>query len=130
MKTLTVKQIGYEITGMAAINLLGGGSGTIPMYPTRLTQEKEPTAQQIQEAVNDGGFGCESILGALVRVDTLYECGAVEYGETQLINLCPVATHLLGKVLSWGHEQASVSVWELDDDQLIQLGLAYFPVTA
>lgn len=122
-KSITVNQIGFIIVGMSALNLLGGGEGTIPMKPVKLMQHEYPTEQQIREAVNYNGFGVESILGAVVRVDTLYEYGAKEYGEEQLVNFYPRCSHLLGKVLSWDHPESPVNVWSLPDDQLKQIGL-------
>ena len=126
MNILSCKQIGFQIVGMAAISLWGGGEGTIPMYATRINSDVPPTMEQIRAAVNDGGFGCQSIMGAVVRVDTLYEHGAKTYGEAQLINLSPAGawTRHLGKVLSWGHDNSAVSVWDLSDSDLSIIGLA------
>ena len=120
MKSLTCKLTGYQIVGMAAIKLWGGGEGTIPMYPTRINSNEPPTLSQIQTAVNDGGFGCESILGAVVRVDSLYEHGAKTYGEAQLINNAPDGSWSarLGEVLSYGHVGSEVSVWDLPKSEL------------
>jgi len=125
MKSLTCKLIGFQIVGMAAINLWGGGEGTIPMYPTRINSNEPPTLAQIQDAVNDGGFGCESILGAVVRVDALYEHGAKTYGEAQLINNAHAGswTVRLGEVLSYGHPESDVSVWDLPESELKHLQL-------
>lgn len=123
-KQMTVNQIGFIIVGMSALNLWGGGSGTIPMEPVKLMQNTYPTTEQIREAVNDNGFGVESILGAVVRVDTLYEYGAKEYGEEQLVTLCPDRCYKhLGEVLSWDHPESPVCLWSLPDEQLMQIGL-------
>ena len=124
-QTMTVKQIGYVIVGMTALSLWGGGDGNIPMKPVKINQESFPTAEQIREAINDGGFGCEFMEGAVVRVDTLFEHGARTYGEAQYINLDKGYSdrHVM-EVLSWGHPDSPVSIWELDDTTLAKGGLA------
>lgn len=126
MNAITCNHIGFIIVGLAAINLWGGGEGTFPMKSTRINTTEPLTQEQIREAVNDGGFGAESIMGAVVRVDTIYEHGAKTYGDAQIINFSPAGawSRHLGEVLSWGHEQSPVSVWECDDDQLKTVGLA------
>lgn len=125
MNAITCNQIGFIIVGLAAIKTWGGGEGTIPMMSTRINTTELPTQEQIREAVNDGGFGAKSIMGAVVRVDTIYEHGAKTYGDAQIVNFSPAGawSHHLGEVLSWGHEQSPVSVWECDDDQLKTVGL-------
>lgn len=122
-KTLTVQLIGFQIVGMTALALWGGGEGTIPMEPVRLNQESYPTPEQIREAINDNGFGVECMEGALVRIDELYTNGAREYGETQFMNISHYSDKHVLDVLTWGHEQSPVSVWELDDEILRRNGL-------
>ena len=84
---MTVQAIGFQIVGLTALALWGGGEGVIPMEPVKLAQESFPTEEQIREAINDNGFGVECMEGAVVRVDTLYEHGAKTYGDAQYINL-------------------------------------------
>ena len=121
---MTVKAIGFQIVGMAALALWGGGEGTIPMEPVKLAQESFPTEQQIREAINDHGFGVECIEGAVVRVDALYECGAKVYGEAQFVNLAGYSDKHVLEVLSWGHPESSVDIWDLDDSVLAKANLA------
>ena len=71
-KTMTVQAIGFQIVGMTALALWGGGEGVIPMEPVELTQESFPTEEQIREAINDNGFGVECMEGAVVRVESTW----------------------------------------------------------
>ena len=123
-QTMTVKQIGYVIVGMTALSLWGGGDGNIPMKPVKINQESFPTAEQIREAINDGGFGCEFMEGAVVRVDTLFEHGARTYGEAQYINLSGMSDKHVMEILSWGHPESYVSIWQLPDEVLAKGGFA------
>lgn len=124
-QTMNIKQVGYQIVGMTALDLWGGGEGVIPMEPVKLTQESFPTTEQIRESINDNGFGVQAMEGAVVRVDTIWEHGAKTYGEAQYINLENGYTdrHVM-EVLSWGHPDSPVSIWELDDATLAKGGLA------
>jgi hypothetical protein len=89
------------------------------MQPVKLAQESFPTDEQIREAINDNGFGVECMEGAVVRVDTLYEHGAREYGEAQFVNLEKgYSDHHVLRLLSIGHEESPVCIYELDDETL------------
>jgi hypothetical protein len=76
MRTLTLNQIGYLVTGTTTLNLWGGGQGEITMSPTEL---KELTTANVLESINDNGFGCESYAGACVDVYRLYENGVTRH---------------------------------------------------
>ena len=125
-QTMTIKAMGFEIVGLTALLLWDDSEGTIPMKPVRLRQEEFPTIEQIREAVNDNGFGCQRIEGAVVRVDTLYEYGARTYGEAQLVNMMKGYDdrHVL-KTLSIGHPDCGVNIWELDDATLAKADLQF-----
>ena len=123
-QTMTIKQVGFQIVGMTALALWGGGEATIPMQPVKLHQENFPTEEQIREAVNDNGFGVECMEGAMVRVDTIWEHGARTYGEAQYINLAGYSDKHVMQVLSWGHPDSPISIWELDNETLAKGGLA------
>jgi hypothetical protein len=75
MKQLVLNQIGYYITGEATLNLWGGGKGTINIEPTILKTNKVPTKEDILKAnaINDNGFGCESIDEANIDIYEVYE---------------------------------------------------------
>ena len=124
-QTITIKQIGYIIVGMTALDLWGGGEGVIPMKPVTINQESFPTAEQIRESINDNGFGVQAMEGAVVRVDTIFEHGARTYGEAQYINLDKGYSdeHVM-EVLSWGHPDSNVSIWDLSDEDLAKGGFA------
>ena len=121
---MTVQAIGFQIVGMTALALWGGGEGVIPMEPVKLAQESFPTEEQIREAINDNGFGVECMEGAVVRVDTLYEHGAKTYGEAQFINLSGYSDKHVIQLLSIGHPDSPVDIWELDNETLAKGDLA------
>ena len=76
MRTKTLKQIGYEVSGQLTMNMWGGGKGTIEMQPR---QFQELTTENVLRSVNDSGFGCESYDSAVVDVYVLYERGLTDY---------------------------------------------------
>lgn len=118
-KEMTVKLVGYQIVGLTALALWGGGEGTIPMAPVKLVQTTYPTQEQIRESINDNGFGVECMEGAVIRIDALYEHGAKDYGEAQFVNLAGYSDKHVLQLLSTGHYEAPVSVNELDEDLLV-----------
>jgi hypothetical protein len=75
MKQLVLNQIGYYITGEATLNLWGGGTGTINIEPTILETNNIPTKEDILKAnaINDNGYGCESIDEANISIYEVYE---------------------------------------------------------
>ena len=75
MKQLVLNRIGYYITGEATLNLWDGGTGTINIEPTILKTNKVPTKEDILKAhaINDNGFGCESIDEANIDIYEMYE---------------------------------------------------------
>jgi hypothetical protein len=80
MKTKTINQIGYLITGIASITLWGGDNGGIKMNPIFLKElpilpEK---SDELFNRLNDGGFGVQRINGALVNIYELYEYNVKE----------------------------------------------------
>ena len=123
-QTITVRAIGFQIVGLTALALWGGGEGVIPMKPVNLTQECFPTKEQIREAINDNGFGVECMEGAIVRVDTLFEYGARTYGDEEFINLAGYSDKHVLQLLSIGHQESPVSIWDLDEETLTKGDLA------
>ena len=73
-KEITLKQIGWQISGVANINLWGGGSGEIDMKSSFI-RLRELTYSKFLSCINDGGFGCESINDAEVCVEEVYSNG-------------------------------------------------------
>ncbi len=68
----TSKLIGIEITGIAILNMWGGGSGEIEMEKYFLPLE-HITKDNIIRCVNDNGFGCESIESATIDIELVYK---------------------------------------------------------
>lgn len=114
-KNIICEPTGYVLVGLVAISLWGGGEGTMPMYDVKF--DHEPTANEIREAINDGGMGCESYLGAVVRLDTVYTHGARTYGNADYINLSRCSDEHVKEVLAIGHEGAQVNLWDAENIQ-------------
>lgn len=74
----------FLIKGTALLNLWGGGQGTIEMTATRFkTKDGKLTLSDIANNLNDGGFGCKSIVKANASVFQLLSVSRVcsETGE-------------------------------------------------
>jgi hypothetical protein len=71
MKDLSLKFIGYEVTGIAHLNLWGGGEGTIRMSSCFIHKD-ELSPSRIKTCVNDNGFGCEKITSAKLDIYKIY----------------------------------------------------------
>lgn len=86
VKTKTLDFSGYEIRGAAAISMWGGGEAVIKMDD--FTMDKIGLHKLI-ENINDGGFGCESIDGAIVDIYETYGgvTGLKEYKKSIIINI-------------------------------------------
>lgn len=80
MRTITLKQVGYEIAGNAHLKMWGGGEGEIPMIPTQIYGKL--TKGRLHNAINDGQFGCEAILGVEADVYDLFEGNHKEFNRT------------------------------------------------
>ena len=76
-KTVTLEQTGWKVEGLALINLWGGGQGEIPIKPSTIPLGKL-TKESLHRAINDGGFGCESIQSATLYVGEIYQGGYVQ----------------------------------------------------
>lgn len=74
--TITLKQIGYRVTGEALLNLWGGGQGTIEMSAGEVIGPI--TKEKLLACINDGRFGCESIESVHFWIYDLYENGYTE----------------------------------------------------
>ena len=76
MKSKTLRREGFFVSGVADLNLWGGGKGSIEMRPF--------TCQHLREArekINDAGFGVENINGAICAVYRLWQGGYKEYAK-------------------------------------------------
>ena len=79
MKTKTIHQIGFKITGVADLTLWGGGNACIEMKPFR-TNTDDP--EEIKKGINDNGFGVQTINGAICDIWELYYYGCTEFLKT------------------------------------------------
>jgi len=80
LKEKTEKRVSFEetrtplgnfiVNGTARIKLWGGGSGTIQMNEIEIELEnpEELTQEILYAELNDGGFGCEEIVSAIVDI--------------------------------------------------------------
>ena len=88
-RQIVLNQIGYRVKGETALNLWGGGIGSITMKPTDID---ELTVENVLKSINDNSFGCESYAGAEVDICILYERGVEEY----LMSLSFIQEDLVG----------------------------------
>jgi len=84
MKTITLKKTGYYIKGIAIIKDWWGQTGWIEMEPFTLSRINE---KEIIKNLNDNGFGCQEIEGAIVDIFELYEKGLKVFKEERTFNL-------------------------------------------
>jgi len=86
---ITLKRVGYRIEGIAKLHMWMSGVGYIHMDAFELKVPDisldisyDDLNDKIKENLNDAGFGCESIDGAVGSVYDLYEGGfTCYYGE-------------------------------------------------
>jgi hypothetical protein len=85
-KTVTLNFSHFICKGTAQISLWGGGQGTIQMDSFRISEGY--TNDDLRACLNDGGFGCESIDGAVIDIYGVYsndECQTTRWHETRVI---------------------------------------------
>ena len=80
MKSKILRREGFFVSGVADLNLWGGGKGSIEMKPFACQHIREA-----REKLNDNGFGVEKINGAICNIFNLYENGYKEFGRTVII---------------------------------------------
>jgi len=71
MKDLLLKFVGYQVAGIASLDLWGGGEGTIEMNPRFIDKDKL-SASTLKSCINDGGFGCQKITAAELVIYKVY----------------------------------------------------------
>lgn len=75
-KTITLNLTSYEVTGTALLKLWGGDYGTYSITPIKLEPTKtidEVMNNMTLKDINDGGFGCEEIIGGLLHFYEVYQ---------------------------------------------------------
>lgn len=77
-KSITLEFQDYVIKGVSDITPWGGGLACIPMDPFRVTKTDIKT---LLANINDGGFGVQSINGAICDIFENYE-GKLIFKET------------------------------------------------
>lgn len=80
IRKVTLKQVGYRITGTAYLKSWGGGEGTIEMDAKEI--KGKITKDRLLNCINDGQFGCEKILNADIDVYDLFENHYTELNRT------------------------------------------------
>jgi hypothetical protein len=83
-KEVTLKQVGYYISGESRLLLWGEGEGTISFSPFKILKEEIET-KDIALPIDDGGFGCQYLLEAEVDIYELYENGYKQYIDSRII---------------------------------------------
>lgn len=100
-KTLTLKQVGWRITGTAVILLWGGGIATIRMEDAYIRSLAPLTEEQLVQNLNDNGFGVERIYGGEVNIHELYERGLSVFADSKIVNAnCGLTDARLAEILS------------------------------
>jgi hypothetical protein len=86
MKTKTIKHIGYVINGTADLTLWGDGNASITMKPIIIKDINFDynNEDNIKPLLNDNGFGCQSINGAIIDISELYECNVQELIKSEV----------------------------------------------
>ena len=77
-KTLTLALTGYIVKGTADVKPWGGGNACIQMDAFEVEKIDKST---LKKHINDGGFGVESINGAICDIFENYE-GTLKYIKT------------------------------------------------
>jgi len=85
MKEVILKQIGIQLEGTVKIIGWYNNAGYIEMNPVTLDNKEDVTNDEIKDELNDGGFGCQSIEGAIVDVFILFENGYKELNRSETI---------------------------------------------
>lgn len=85
-KPLISKFDHYEIQGAALIKTWDGNVGGIKMEE-RFTKDDLNDHKNCIPFINDGGFGCQQILSAVVEVFKVYEHGAKTFWYNEDFNL-------------------------------------------
>ena len=71
MKELILDHKGYTISGVVQIQLWGGGTGHVEMDDAFIPTD-ELSHNAIKNCINDGRFGCQSILKAEITISNTY----------------------------------------------------------
>jgi len=79
-KTVTLKHIGYLVTGEVEVVFWGGDIGFVQMDQTEIPTDKF-SKDMLMCSINDGRFGVERILSANLRILDLYEKDHVEFNR-------------------------------------------------
>lgn len=75
-RSITLPFSHFVCQGYAQVNMWGGGKGRIKMDSFRISDGY--TEDQLKQCVNDGGFGCDSIDGAIIDMYAVYTDGITE----------------------------------------------------
>jgi hypothetical protein len=70
-KTINLKLVKYRIRGITKIKDWYGKVNFIEMVPVEF--KDKPTIKQIEDNLNDNGFGCQAILGGYITIHEVYE---------------------------------------------------------
>lgn len=81
---ITLNHIGFIVRGKTKVSMWGGRIAFVSMDEVILSLGKV-TENLLMEYINDGGFGVEKILGAVVDVYYQYEQGHDIYMETKIV---------------------------------------------
>lgn len=71
IRETTVPKQKFYCSGTSKINLWGGGSGIITMDPFKIEikDDEKLTTKIVFNNINDGGFGCESVVSCNIDIN-------------------------------------------------------------
>ncbi len=84
IRSVTLKQTGIIVSGVATIQLWDGFTGEIDIDETFIPLNEKLTKERLLNCVNDGKYGCEAIMEASIDIDDFYENGYREHNRTIL----------------------------------------------
>ena len=84
-KTVTLRQRGWIVTGLAQIHFWMGGQGEIVM-DEQFVPLGQMTRDNLHRCINDGRFGCESVESAELHIFDAFENGYREFNRTLVVS--------------------------------------------
>lgn len=81
MKTKTITQTGYLVKGTATIKRWGGDEGNVKMDENFIPYNKL-NKSNLLGCINDGQYGCQSVIYAELDIYIKYDNGSTEFDRT------------------------------------------------
>lgn len=85
MKRISLKHRGFKITGVAMLEMWGGGFERAQMDSFFLPTDKL-THTNIKQSINDGKQGCRRVISARIHIYDVYVTGYTQYNRSMSLN--------------------------------------------